>query len=93
MSRSRLRSGPTVPRIEAAPSSPTILLWVLPMAGISSVSAVASHGQVPLLTTCPGLVTARYREKTGSLFPAIIIHVLFNIGGMLLLWMVQWLRG
>jgi membrane protease YdiL (CAAX protease family) len=39
-----------------------------------------------------GLVAARYREKTGSLFPAIIIHALFNVGGMAPLWAIQWLR-
>jgi membrane protease YdiL (CAAX protease family) len=40
-----------------------------------------------------GLVAARYRERTGSLVPAIIIHALFNVGGMLPLWIVQWLTG
>lgn len=152
--------------------SPRIFLWVLPMAVLSTVQAVASHGQgtggppgftklqlvvfvwvyasiceetltrgllqtllsrnsrveaasprrlsmpvvvsglffgamhivlvksmglaaVPLilLVTFLGLVAARYREKTGSLLPAIIVHALFNIGGMLPLWVIQWLRG
>jgi len=52
-------------------------------------------GAVPviLLATCLGLVAAHYREKTGSLLPAIIIHALFNIGGTLPLWAIQWLRG
>jgi membrane protease YdiL (CAAX protease family) len=40
-----------------------------------------------------GLVAARYRERTGSLLPAIIVHALFNIGGTLPLWVIQWLRG
>jgi len=48
---------------------------------------------VILLATCLGFVVAHYREKTGSLLPAIIIHALFNIGGTLPLWVVQWLRG
>jgi len=31
-----------------------------------------------------GLVAGYYREKTGSLIPAIIVHMVFNIGGALL---------
>ncbi len=46
-----------------------------------------------LLVTFLGLVAAHYREKTGSLLPAISIHALFNIGGSLPLWVMQWLRG
>jgi membrane protease YdiL (CAAX protease family) len=48
---------------------------------------------VILLAVFLGLVAARYREKTGSLIPAMIVHALFNIGGTLPLWVVQWLRG
>jgi membrane protease YdiL (CAAX protease family) len=48
---------------------------------------------VILLAVFLGLVAARYRERTGSLFPAIIVHALFNIGGMLPLWVIQLLRG
>jgi len=48
---------------------------------------------VILLTVFLGLVAARYRERTGSLLPAIIVHALFNIGGTLPLWVIQWLRG
>jgi membrane protease YdiL (CAAX protease family) len=48
---------------------------------------------VILLVVFLGLVAARYRERTGSLLPAIIVHALFNIGGMLPLWVIQWLRG
>ena len=52
-------------------------------------------GAIPviLLATCLGFVVAHYREKTGSLLPAILIHMLFNIGGTLPLWVIQWLRG
>jgi membrane protease YdiL (CAAX protease family) len=45
------------------------------------------------MATFLGLVAARYREKTGSLLPAIIVHALFNIGSMLPLWTILWLRG
>jgi hypothetical protein len=52
-------------------------------------------GAIPLilLAMCLGFVAAHYREKTGSLLPAIIIHALFNIGGTSPLWVIQWLRG
>ncbi len=46
-----------------------------------------------LLATGLGFIAAHYRQKTGSLLPAIIIHALFNIGGTLPVWVVQWLRG
>ena len=48
---------------------------------------------VILLAVFLGLVAARYRETTGSLLPPIIVHALFNIGGTLPLWVIQWLRG
>jgi membrane protease YdiL (CAAX protease family) len=38
-----------------------------------------------------GIVAGYNREKTGSLIPAIIIHALFNIGGMLPMWLLTWL--
>jgi len=52
-------------------------------------------GAIPviLLATGLGLLAAHYRERTGSLIPAIIVHALFNIGGSLPLWVVQWLRA
>jgi membrane protease YdiL (CAAX protease family) len=51
-------------------------------------------GAVPLIVLAVflGLVAAWYREKTGSLVPAIIVHALFNIGGTVPVWIVQWLR-
>ncbi len=53
----------------------------------------AAAALVILLAMFLGLVAARYRERTGSLIPAIIIHVLFNVGGVLPLWIIMWLRG
>ena len=52
-------------------------------------------GAIPvvLMATYLGLVAAHYRENTGSLLPAILLHVLFNIVGILPFWMIQWLRG
>ena len=46
-----------------------------------------------LLSVFLGPVAAHYRERTRSLLPAIIMYVLFNVGGMLPSWAVQWLRS
>jgi membrane protease YdiL (CAAX protease family) len=48
---------------------------------------------VVLMATYLGLVAAHYRQKTGSLLPALLVHLLFNIAGVLPLWAVQCLRG
>lgn len=58
---------------------------------IRSMGATAA---VPIvLATLLGFLAARYRESTGSLIPAIIVHALFNVGGMLPGWMIGWLDG
>jgi membrane protease YdiL (CAAX protease family) len=44
---------------------------------------------VIVLASLLGIVTGYYRERTGSLIPAIIIHALFNIGGMLPMWLLS----
>jgi membrane protease YdiL (CAAX protease family) len=44
-----------------------------------------------VLTSVLGIVAGYYREKTESLIPAIIIHALFNVGGMLPMWILTWL--
>ena len=36
-----------------------------------------------------GLVAGYYRERTGSLVPAVIVHALFNIGGSLPFWVSE----
>ena len=48
---------------------------------------------VIVLAVFLGLVAGRYRARTASLVPAIVVHALFNIGGTLPLWVDQWLRG
>ncbi|TKJ37967.1 hypothetical protein CEE37_13475 [candidate division LCP-89 bacterium B3_LCP] len=40
-----------------------------------------------------GFVAGHYREKTGSLIPAILIHALFNVGGMLPFWILCGVLG
>ena len=45
---------------------------------------------VPIvLATLLGFLAARYRASTGSVVPAIIVHVLFNVGGMLPGWILR----
>jgi membrane protease YdiL (CAAX protease family) len=46
-----------------------------------------------LLAVFLGWIAARYREATGSLLPAVIVHALFNIGGSLPFWIAGWLAG
>ncbi len=46
---------------------------------------------VIVFTSALGIIAGYYREKTESLIPAIIIHALFNIGGMLPIWILSWL--
>jgi membrane protease YdiL (CAAX protease family) len=55
------------------------------------VDSMGPAAAVPIaLATLLGYVAARYRESTGSVIPAVIIHVLFNVGGMLPGWIVGW---
>lgn len=57
------------------------------------ISSMGAAAVVPIvLATFLGIVAARYRESTGSLLPAILVHALFNIGGTLPLWTAEWLR-
>jgi uncharacterized protein len=46
-----------------------------------------------VMATLLGLLAARYRQATGSLIPAILVHALFNVGGMLPGWILGWLGG
>jgi membrane protease YdiL (CAAX protease family) len=52
-------------------------------------------GAIPIVlaATYLGLVAAYYREKTGSLLPAYILHVLFNIAGTLPMWLILGLHS
>lgn len=45
---------------------------------------------VMLLAALLGLVAGYYREKTGSLLPAVLIHSFFDIGGTLPFWIAAW---
>lgn len=52
-------------------------------------------GGVPVLVMAflLGVVAGRYRERTGSLIPAVIIHALFNVGGMVPGWLAGLIGG
>lgn len=47
---------------------------------------------VILLVGILGVIAGHYREKTGSLIPAILIHSFFDIGGTLPPWISIWLH-
>ena len=58
---------------------------------VSSMGPAAAP--VIVLATLLGLLAGSYRQKTGSLIPAVLVHMLFNIGGMLPLWIIASARG
>ena len=47
---------------------------------------------VILLAGILGVIAGHYRETTGSLIPAILVHSFFDIGGTLPPWISVWLR-
>lgn len=46
-----------------------------------------------VLNVLLGLVAERYREAIGSFIPAIVVHALFNMGGMLPLCLIRLARS
>jgi hypothetical protein len=74
-----------------------LLLGGLSFGGMHVVLEAMGLATAPLilLTVFVGLAARRCHEKTGSLLSAIIIHALFNVGGMVLPWLLQsrWLRA
>ena len=55
------------------------------------VPSMGPAAAVPIvLALCLGLVAGYYRQVSGSLVPAILVHALFNIGGTLPLWIATW---
>jgi len=60
--------------------------------GMMHIVAINKLGpSVIVFASALGIVAGYYREKTESLIPAIIIHALFNVGGMLPMWILTWL--
>jgi membrane protease YdiL (CAAX protease family) len=60
--------------------------------GMMHIVAISKLGpSVIVFASALGIVAGYYREKTESLIPAIIIHALFNVGGMLPMWILTWL--
>lgn len=58
------------------------------------LESMGPSAAVPIvLATLLGYLAARYRESTGSLIPAVIVHALFNVGGMLPGWIIEWFGG
>jgi membrane protease YdiL (CAAX protease family) len=62
-----------------------LVLW--PMMGPMTILICIS-------ATLLGIVAGTYRQATGSLIPAILVHLLFNVGGTLPAWLseLRWLR-
>jgi membrane protease YdiL (CAAX protease family) len=60
--------------------------------GMMHIVAINKMGPLVILfASALGIIAGYYREKTESLISAIIIHALFNIGGMLPMWLLSWL--
>ncbi|KPK99526.1 MAG: hypothetical protein AMJ91_07440 [candidate division Zixibacteria bacterium SM23_73_3] len=58
--------------------------------GMMHIVAINKIGpSVIVFASLLGIIAGYYREKTESLIPAIIIHALFNIGGMLPMWLLS----
>ena len=58
--------------------------------GMMHLIAVRQMGPgVIVFATYLGMVAAYYRQKSGSIYPAMLLHLLFNISGTLPLWLIQ----
>lgn len=85
------------------PPSSKSSIWNLPVVisalffGAMHLVLIESMGPmavVPIvLATFLGFVAARYRQSSGSLIPAVIVHALFNAGGMLPGWIYLTIKG
>ncbi|MEN6369982.1 MAG: CPBP family intramembrane glutamic endopeptidase [Thermotogota bacterium] len=53
----------------------------------------ANAAPVLVATFLLGCVAGVYRETTGSLIPAVLVHVLFNVGGAVPVWIVGAVRA
>lgn len=73
---------------------PTVISAVFFGAMHSVLIPVLGSGAIPIIlaATLLGFVSAHYRQATGGLLPAIIVHMLFNIGGSLPIWVIRWMR-
>lgn len=73
---------------------PTVISAVFFGAMHSVLVPLLGSGAIPIIlaATLLGFVCAHYRQATGSLLPAIIVHMLFNIGGSLPVWVIHWMR-
>jgi membrane protease YdiL (CAAX protease family) len=77
-------------RIGAELVSVSILLAALAFAAMHFVlvrKMGAKAVPVIVLAFLLGCVTGVYRQTTGSLIPAVIVHMLFNVGGTIPLWL------
>jgi membrane protease YdiL (CAAX protease family) len=53
----------------------------------------AKAAPVLVVTFVLGCIAGVYRETTGSLIPAVLVHMLFNVGGAVPVWVVAAIRA
>jgi len=84
------KSNPTrmlsIPIVVSACFFGAMHLVLVPSLGLSAIPVI-------VLAVILGLVAGWYRETTGSLAPAVIVHALFDLGGILPFWVVGWIRS
>ncbi|MCK4464752.1 MAG: CPBP family intramembrane metalloprotease [Bacteroidales bacterium] len=68
-------------RISLPVLTSAIIFALLHMGLLSTGMGINSVLYIVLFAFIVGLIAAFYREKTGSLIPAIIVHIFANIGG------------
>jgi membrane protease YdiL (CAAX protease family) len=66
-----------------------VFFGLMHLALLSTGAAAAAVVTIALFAVVLGLVAGYYRESTGSLWPAILVHFLFNLWGSA----VDWLAG
>jgi membrane protease YdiL (CAAX protease family) len=58
--------------------------------GLMHLIAIRQMGPgVIVFATYLGMVAAYYRQKSGSIYPAMLLHLLFNVSSTLPLWLIQ----
>lgn len=80
---------PSTPRVLTTPVVVSALFFAA--MHLVLVPSMGPAAAVPIvLALFLGLVAGYYRQATGSLVPAILVHALFNIGGTLPRWIAGW---
>ena len=70
-----------------------LFFGLMHLALLSTGAAVGAVAVVSLLAVILGLIAGYYREKTGSLLPAIVVHFLFNFWASAVDWLAAALNA